>query len=158
MKQAIEAMHRAFSSLSSGESLVPPRYVSRLPSGELVMLFKPAYVEKEQKTTIKFLTQRDGTHFPGIPTIQGVVLVVDALSGELLSIMDGEYLTALRTSPIINASFVCLYSILTCFVCFISLYPMLFTINKIYESGMPLAYIKMMTSIRSLKTLFICTC
>ena len=97
MKQAIEAMHRAFASLSSGESFVPPRYVSRLPSGALVMLFKPAYVEKEQKISIKFLTQRDGTHFPGIPTIQGVLLLVDALSGELLSIMDGEYLTALRT-------------------------------------------------------------
>jgi ornithine cyclodeaminase/alanine dehydrogenase-like protein (mu-crystallin family) len=97
MKRAIEAMHRAFAGLSSGEGFVPQRYVTSLPSGELVMLFKPAYVEKEQKITIKFLTQREGTAFPGIPTIQGVVLLIDALSGEMLSIMDGEYLTALRT-------------------------------------------------------------
>jgi len=97
MKRAIEAMHRAFAGLSAGEGFVPPRYVTALPSGDLVMLCKPAYVEKEQKISIKFLTQREGNAFPGIPTIQGVVLLVDALSGELLSIMDGEYLTALRT-------------------------------------------------------------
>lgn len=97
MKQAIEAMRRAFSGLASGEGFVPQRYVTSLPSGELVMLCKPAFVEQEQKVTVKFLTQREGVVIPGIPTIQGVVMVIDAQSGELLSIMDGEYLTALRT-------------------------------------------------------------
>jgi ornithine cyclodeaminase/alanine dehydrogenase-like protein (mu-crystallin family) len=97
MKQAIEAMHRAFYVLASGEGFVPPRYVTTLPHGDMVMLCKPACVEKEQKISIKFLTQRNGTALSEIPTIQGVVLLVDALSGELLSIMDGEYLTALRT-------------------------------------------------------------
>lgn len=97
MQQAINAMYRAFSSLSSGESFVPLRYVSKLPSDELLMLFKPAYVEKEKRVSIKFLTQRENSSFQGVPTIQGIVLVVDAVTGEILSIMDGEYLTALRT-------------------------------------------------------------
>lgn len=97
MKQAINAMERAFSSLSSGESFVPLRYVSKLPSDELLMLFKPAYVEKEKRVSIKFLTQRENSFIQGVPTIQGIVLVVDAITGEILSIMDGEYLTALRT-------------------------------------------------------------
>lgn len=97
MQQAIDAMHRAFSSLSSGDSFVPQRYVSVLPTNEMTMLFKPAFIEKEQRVTVKILTQRESGNIPGIPTIQGVVLVMDSVTGEMLSIMDGEYITALRT-------------------------------------------------------------
>lgn len=97
MPKAIDAMGRAFASLSSGESYVPMRFVSKLPTNELIMLFKPAYVEKERRVTIKFLTQRVTGAIPGIPVIQGIVLVIDSVTGEILSIMDGEYLTALRT-------------------------------------------------------------
>lgn len=97
MPRAIDAMGRAFTSLSSGEGYVPMRFVSKLPGNELILLFKPAFVEKERKVTIKFLTQRETGPIPGIPTIQGIVLVIDSVTGEILSIMDGEYLTALRT-------------------------------------------------------------
>jgi len=90
-------MRKAFSELSSGESFVPQRFISRLPSGEMLMFFKPAYVEKEKQVSVKFLTQREGGPIPGIPTIQGVVLLINAVTGEILSIMDGEYITALRT-------------------------------------------------------------
>jgi ornithine cyclodeaminase/alanine dehydrogenase-like protein (mu-crystallin family) len=97
MPKAIDAMARAFASLSSGESHVPLRFVSKLPNNELIMLFKPAYMEKDRRVAIKFLTQREAGTFPGIPAIQGIVLVIDSNTGEILSIMDGEYLTALRT-------------------------------------------------------------
>lgn len=97
MSKAIDAMGRAFSSLSAGESFVPLRYVSKLQAHELIMLCKPASIEKEQRASIKFLTQRESGFILGIPTIQGIVLLIDAKTGEILSIMDGEYLTALRT-------------------------------------------------------------
>jgi len=97
MPKAIDAMGRAFASLSSGESFVPLRFVSRLPTNEMLMLFKPAFVEQEQRVSVKILTQRESGNIPGIPTIQGIVLVIDSVSGEILSIIDGEYLTALRT-------------------------------------------------------------
>jgi len=97
MSKAIDAMGRAFSSLSAGESYVPMRFVSKLPTNELVMLFKPAFMDKDKRVAIKFLTQRESGTIPGIPTIQGIVLVIDSVTGEILAIMDGEYLTALRT-------------------------------------------------------------
>ena len=97
MNQAIDAMHRAFSLLSSGDSFVPSRYVTKLPSEKLLMLFKPAYVENDNRLSVKILTQREGSCILGIPLIQGIVLVIDSETGEILSLMDGEYLTALRT-------------------------------------------------------------
>ena len=59
MPQAIDAMERAFSSLSSGDAFVPLRFVSKLPTKEMLMLFKPAFVEKEKRASVKFLTQRE---------------------------------------------------------------------------------------------------
>ncbi|MGQ1785351.1 MULTISPECIES: ornithine cyclodeaminase family protein [unclassified Saccharicrinis] len=97
MQKAIDAMEHAFSSLSSGESFVPQRFMTTLPTKELLLLFKPAFVEKDKKVSIKFLTQREGVSVPGIPTIQGIILLVDSVTGEILSMMDGEYVTALRT-------------------------------------------------------------
>ncbi len=97
MEQAIGAMKRAFSVLSSGEGYVPHRYISKLPSESMYLFFKPAYVEKEERIAIKFLTQRQNGFFQGIPVIQGILILIDSVSGEILSIMDGEYLTALRT-------------------------------------------------------------
>lgn len=97
MKQAIDAMGRAFPVLSSGECLVPMRVVTRLPASELLMLYKPAFVEKERKAAVKFLTQREKPGVTDKPSIQGIVMVIDSDTGEIVSIMDGGYITALRT-------------------------------------------------------------
>jgi len=97
MKQAIDAMERAFSALSSGECYVPMRVVTRLPANELLMLYKPAFVAKERQVTVKFITQRENSSIPGIPAIHGIVMVIDSVTGEIMSIMDGGYITALRT-------------------------------------------------------------
>jgi len=97
MHQAIQAMEHAFCLLSSGKAFIPLRYNKKHPASDLVMLFKPAFVEKAKLASAKFLTQRENRIIPGIPVIQGIVLLMDAETGEILSIMDGEYLTALRT-------------------------------------------------------------
>lgn len=97
MKQAVDAMERAFISLSSNECHIPMRVVTRLPADDMLMLYKPAYVEKERKVTVKFITQRERTLIPGVPAIQGIVMVIDSVTGEIISIMDGNYITALRT-------------------------------------------------------------
>ena len=97
MQEAISAMEWAFCSLSSGESFVPLRYISKLPANGMMMLFKPAYVEKDKRVTVKILTQRSDGIDRGIPTIQGIIMVIDSVTGEILSIMDGAYVTALRT-------------------------------------------------------------
>jgi ornithine cyclodeaminase/alanine dehydrogenase len=97
MTEAIDTMYKAFSAVSSGEGFVPQHFISRLPSGEMVMILKPAYVEKEKQVSVKFLTQREGGPVPGVPTIQGIILLINSETGEIFSIMDGEYITALRT-------------------------------------------------------------
>lgn len=97
MEQAIDAMHDAFASLSSGSSIVPLRYVAELTPEGLILLSKPAVNPADKRGSVKILTQRTQKAIKGVPTIQGIVLLIDSDTGEILSFMDGEYITALRT-------------------------------------------------------------
>jgi len=97
MTEAIDSMADAFAWLSSGDCYVPKRYITSIRDESLTLLFKPAFVNNHSKSSIKILTQKRSNSIPGIPTILGIVLLIDNVTGEILSIMDGEYITALRT-------------------------------------------------------------
>jgi len=95
MGDAIGAMEAAFSSFSDGSSYVPQRSVSSL--NDINLFLKPAFNEKLGRICVKILTQKTGSNSSEIPTILGVVLLMDMKTGAILSMMDGAYITALRT-------------------------------------------------------------
>lgn len=97
MPEAINVMADAFASLSSGKSFVPQRYVTTMAGGNLHMLLKPVAVDAEKRAAVKILSQKEMGTVKGAPAIVGIVMLMDTETGEILSIMDGEYLTALRT-------------------------------------------------------------
>jgi ornithine cyclodeaminase/alanine dehydrogenase-like protein (mu-crystallin family) len=97
MTEAIDSMADAFAKLSSAECYVPKRYITSSRDQSLTFLFKPAFVNNHTKASIKILTQKNSDSLPGIPRILGIVLLIDNISGEILSIMDGAFITALRT-------------------------------------------------------------
>lgn len=97
MSDAIQLMAKAFASFSSGRSYVPQRYIADLPGLNMDLFLKPVYSEDLDRIGVKILTQKQGGARPGSPTIIGVVLLIDSVSGEILSMIDGTYLTALRT-------------------------------------------------------------
>ena len=95
MDDAIDAMEAAFAGFSDGTSQVPQRTVSAVK--DLNLLLKPAYSEKLGRLAVKIITQKTGESIQGIPTILGVVLLLDMKTGKILSMMDGAEITALRT-------------------------------------------------------------
>lgn len=97
MEEAITAVEQAFASYSDGSSHVPQRYVSSVPGIGMDLFFKPAYNEKLGKIAVKILTQKKAGAKKGIPSILGVVLLIDTETGAILSMIDGTYLTTLRT-------------------------------------------------------------
>ncbi len=97
MPEAIDSMALAFASLSSGDCYVPKRYITSTKDESLTLLLKPAFVNNHHRSIIKVLTQKRSNSIPGIPTILGIVLLIDNVTGEILSIMDGAFITALRT-------------------------------------------------------------
>ena len=97
MAEAIDIMESAFSSYSEGKSHVPQRYVSEIPDAGMDLFLKPAYSKTLGRIAVKILTQKNKGALEGTPAILGVVLLIHMESGAILSMMDGSYLTALRT-------------------------------------------------------------
>lgn len=95
MEEAIIAMEKAFASFSDGTSRVPQRYVSGIKN--LDLFFKPAYNEELGRIAVKIITQKKDGNLEGIPAILGVVLLLDIKTGAILAMMDGAYITSLRT-------------------------------------------------------------
>lgn len=101
MKDAIEAMKRAYASLSDGKAEVPLRTRLSVPPQDAVSLFMPAYVQTESGDA---LAVKVVSLFPNNPEreyslafIQAAVLVLDAETGRTTALLEGSSLTAIRT-------------------------------------------------------------
>ncbi len=97
MADAIEAMHTAFLQLSAGRVTMPARSKVEIPEANGVVLLMPCYAAGTHRVSLKLLTQFADNGRLGLPLIQAVVLLADAINGRLLAIMDGSVITALRT-------------------------------------------------------------
>ena len=97
MSEVIELMAKAFKGLSEDEYYIPLRYVTEIPGKQLSLLFKPAVDLKSERLSIKILTQNDSNSKSGLPSIMGMVMLLDVNTGLLLALMDGSYITNIRT-------------------------------------------------------------
>ena len=95
MRQAIDAMRRAFGQLSAGQADVPLR--GRIATENGVSLLMPAHTQGSGDLAVKIISIYDGNPGRGLPTVSATVLVLDPATGLPLAFMDGSSLTAIRT-------------------------------------------------------------
>ena len=105
MEQAIETVKAAFEQLSTGSAVVPIRTQLGVPLHDGVTLFMPAYLEQTDELGMKMVSVFSRNVEQGLPTINAMVTLVDAETGLPTAILDGTYLTALRTGAGSNAAF-----------------------------------------------------
>ncbi|HOW24361.1 MAG TPA: hypothetical protein PK711_01715 [Bacteroidales bacterium] len=96
MKDCMVAVERAFAELSRGTALLPLRTAISPPGG--LSLYMPAYLKEMKALAIKVVTiyKENPARFQ-YPVVMGKVLLQDPESGDVVCIMDGGYLTAVRT-------------------------------------------------------------
>ena len=104
MPDAIELMKTAFAELSAGRTVSPLRTVIPIPEPEGDALFMPAYVPAMDALGLKTVTVFRRNPDRGLPVIHAIVGLVDPETGEPSAIMDGTYLTALRTGAVSGAA------------------------------------------------------
>lgn len=97
MADAIEAMHTAFLQLADGRVTMPARSRVEISEADGVVLLMPCYAAGTHRVSLKLLTQFADNGRLGLPLIQAVVLLADAVNGRLLALVDGSAITALRT-------------------------------------------------------------
>lgn len=96
MKDCMDAMEKAFSELSEGTAILPLRTSITPPDG--LSLYMPSYLKKMGALGCKVVTvyKNNPVKF-NLPTTIGKVLLQDPATGDVICIMNGGYLTAVRT-------------------------------------------------------------
>jgi alanine dehydrogenase len=95
MEQLLDAVEAAYRDVAAGRDQSPIR--SRIPMGDGDMLLMPGLRDAGRGASVKLVTVMPANAARGLPTIQAVVALFDAESGEPLAILDGPALTAMRT-------------------------------------------------------------
>ncbi len=96
MDEVVDSIERAFLALSKGRCKVPLRSIVEV-GGDNYVLYMPAYVEPLEALSVKVVSVFPGNVERGLPVINAIVVLTDPGTGVPLAIMEGGYLTALRT-------------------------------------------------------------
>lgn len=95
MPNAIDTMRHAYSQLSAGKAIAPPR--QHISTDQGVTLIMPAYLPEGSEFGIKVVSVYDNNSDLNLPRITATVLVLDPATGTPKAFMDGASLTAIRT-------------------------------------------------------------
>lgn len=105
MKDAIETNKLSFKLFSEGKSEVPLRTTIQAPDHNGVFLFMPAYVKELDAAGLKVVNIFPENVKENLPTAPAQVLLIDGKTGIVSSILDGTYVTQLRTGASSGAAF-----------------------------------------------------
>lgn len=96
MKDCIEVVEKAFGELSKGTAVLPLRTNITSPYG--LSLYMPAYLKDMGALACKVVTvNKNNPDRFNLPIIMGKVFMQDPETGDIICIMDGTVLTAVRT-------------------------------------------------------------
>ena len=105
MKDAIEADKEAFQLVVEGKCDSPLRTNIQAPKHDGCFLFMPAYVEEMDTAAVKIVNIFPHNIDQGKPSSPAQVLLIDGATGIVSAILDGTYVTQLRTGAASGAAF-----------------------------------------------------
>ena len=98
LDEVIDTVEAAFAAYSSGRTVTPPRGVVAPPGTGGVLLAMPCAIAEPPALGTKVVSVF-GSNWPrGLSTVMSLYLLSDYQTGAPLAVMDGTYLTAIRTA------------------------------------------------------------
>lgn len=98
MSAAIDAVAQAFGMLARGEADIPLRTAITTPAQAATTFFMPGRLDGENPALgIKTVSVFPHNVYRAEPTVYALVTLFDPASGRPIAVLDGTYLTALRT-------------------------------------------------------------
>ena len=100
MREVIEAVASGFGALARGEAIVPDRLQLGIAAHQGVLLEMPAYTDLSGAAALgtKVVTVFEQNGSRGLDIVQAVYLLLDYETGVPLALMDGRFITAVRTA------------------------------------------------------------
>lgn len=105
IQDAIEADKKAFTLVTEGKCDSPLRTNIQAPKYDGCFLFMPAYVEELDTAALKTVNIFPHNIDNGLPTSPAQVLLIDGKTGIVTAILDGTYVTQLRTGASSGTAF-----------------------------------------------------
>ena len=101
MEGAINILESAFADFASGKVTMPVRTPIKVAEHNGLALFMPAYISGLGALGAKVVTvYKDNPAKHKLPNVMGTILLLDTQTGAPICIMDGGYLTAVRTGAV----------------------------------------------------------
>ena len=98
LEDLLPAMRRALVELSAGRVIQPLRMAMGIPDEQGFLFLKPALTQHALAT--KLITLVPGNAARGLPTLLATIVLMDPATGQPLAVMDGTWITALRTAAV----------------------------------------------------------
>lgn len=105
IQDAICADKKAFTLVVEGKCDAPLRTNIQAPKYDGCFLFMPAYVEEMDTASLKIINIFPHNIDHGIPSSPAQVLLIDGKTGLVTAVLDGTYVTQLRTGASSGAAF-----------------------------------------------------
>ena len=100
MPDLIEAMETALARFSSNEVTQPLRTVIEVGLQKAFVGVMPAFIDDPAMLGTKVVSVFGSNAAVGLPTHLATIVLLDPMTGELLAIMDGRYITEARTAAV----------------------------------------------------------
>jgi thiomorpholine-carboxylate dehydrogenase len=108
LEPLIAGMRQALIDLSAGRVVQPLRTVMDIAPEQGLLFLKPVLTRDVLAT--KLITLIPGNPGRGLPTLLATIVLMDPKTGQTLAVMDGTWITALRTAAVSAVAVDCLTS------------------------------------------------
>lgn len=100
MGDVIDAIEDGFRALASGDAVAPSRLHLEIPESNGVLLEMPSRASLEAKSLLgtKVVTVFEKNPARNLETVQAVYLLIDGETGAPLALLEGRFITAIRTA------------------------------------------------------------
>ena len=95
MGAALEVVEDGFKLEAEGRAIMPPKLYLSIPSGQGDFRAMPAYISGT--AGVKWVSVYPNNHRRNLPTVLATIILCDSDTGYPLAIMDGTYITQIRT-------------------------------------------------------------
>jgi alanine dehydrogenase len=98
IEELITALKQAHIQYSTGKAVMPVRLVVPLPQIQGRITSMPGYLSEDKALGMKVVTYFENNLRQNLPAILATVMLFSAATGKINAVMDGSYITAIRTA------------------------------------------------------------
>lgn len=100
VEEVLEVVELAFRESALGYVQMPPKVYLKFLKHNGDLRTMPSYLERLDVSSVKIVSSHpDNTKNFGLPTVMATILLIEPKNGQLLAIIAGRNITAMRTGP-----------------------------------------------------------